>query len=134
MLYLSIISYILSGASFIAAIVMFFMFNILHLRRDLSGSLEQRQIEEIRVKNFNDARQRGKINVFEDLEKRAKPRTGSTSGLKLRTLTGEKPVELIPSSDLTDPATTVLQQSVKAINANFLIEKNIMFVSTSEVI
>lgn len=130
---ISIASYVIAGSAFLSAMVMFFVFKIPKIIKDSSGSLEQQQIEEIRLKNFKESRNRSKVNVFEDLEKRAKL-SNKTSGISLKTKTGEELNQPISLNHTSDPDTTVLQGSVKAVNPDFIIEKNIIFVSTSEVI
>ncbi len=111
----------------IASVAMFFGFHIPELWKDRSGVLEQKQIEEIRYKNTNEARQKGKINVFEDLEKRAKLRKGNTQGSF--TMQTEKKKE----SKASDGGTSLLNKAQYTFNPNFVIEKDITFVSTDEV-
>ena len=135
-LYLTIISYILSGALLITSIILFFKLNIPAVVKDSGGALEQKQIEEIRAKNMGAAHQRGKVNVFEELEKRAKPRRGNTSSLKMGTTAGdaEQSGRVKARQVVTNSDTTILQKSPKTMTPDFIIEKDIVFVSTSEVI
>ena len=123
---LGIVFAVLAGGFLIASIIMFFSFNIPALRRDMSGVLEQKQIEEIR-RTTEEERRRGKVNVFEELEKKAKVKKNNTHSLNVQTTT-------TPRSMGDDVGTSVLRKSPKAVNPNFIIEKNIMFVSTNEVI
>lgn len=129
---LGIVFAILGGAFLIASVTMFFGLDIPALLKNSSGKLEQRQIEEIR-RNSRAIRQRGKVNVFEDLEKHAKVRRSNTSSLVLGT-TSDKPSAAFSSPIPADSGTTVLSQGARAANPNFIIEKNIVFVSTNEVI
>ena len=111
----------------ISTIAMFFGFNIPALRKDMSGVLEQKQIEEIRRNSSAAASNRGKVNVFEELEKRAKVKKSNTHSLNVGPTTG------IPKGN-ADAGTSVLNNNAKPANPDFIIEKNIMFVSTNEVI
>lgn len=129
--YLGIVSAVFAGAFLIASAAMFFLFNIPTLWRDSKGTLERRQIEEIRNKNSNAAGQSGRVNVFEELEKKAKVRKNNTQSLNLGNTTESGPFARRSSNN---PGTTVLNNKSKAVNPDFIIEKNIMFVSTSEVI
>lgn len=106
---------------------MFFGFNIPALRKDMSGSLEQKQIEEIRKNSSAAANQRGKVNVFEDLEKKAKVKKNNTHSLNVGPTTG------FPTHPSNDTGTSVLSSGPKSVNPDFIIEKNIIFVSTNEV-
>lgn len=108
--------------------IMFFVFNIPTLIKDSSGQLEQKQIEEIRKKNYASAQQKGKVNVFEELEKKAKIKKANTHSLNVGTTTSG--INKQPSSET---GTSVLTNST-VTNKDFIIEKNIVFVSTYEVI
>ena len=92
--------------------------------------MEQKQIEEIRSKNSSASGQRVKINVFEELEKKAKVKRNNTHSLNIGPTTAPKMNLEVNSS----PGNTVLTNTSKQINSEFIIEKNIMFVSTDEVI
>lgn len=122
---LGIISVVLSVGFFIASLAMFFGFRIPTLWKDSKGTLEQKQIDEIRAMRSNNANRRGKVNVFEELEKQAKPRKTGSQSIKFET----NAVNTEQNS-----GTVVLKKTAKAINPNFIIEKDITFVSTSEVI
>lgn len=128
--YIGVVCAVLAGIFLITAVSMFFGFKVPTLWKDMRGTLEQKQIEEIRDKNSGAVRQRAKVNVFEDLEKKAKVRRSNTQSLHIGPTT-EQPQAAEP---VTDPGTTVLQKTAKAVNPDFIIEKNILFVSTSEVI
>ena len=123
----AIICFVIAGGFLIATVAMFFGFNIPALRKEMSGSLEQKQIEEIRRNSSAAARQKGKVNVFEELEKKAKVKKVTTYGSN----TGPTPGASFGSAG--DAGTSVLSAGPKAINPHFIIEKNIMFVSTTEV-
>lgn len=127
LLIIGIVSVIIASIFFIASIAVFFGFSIPTLLKDQRGSLEQKQIEEIRIKSSAAANQRGKVNVFEELEKKAKVKKNNTHSLNVGPTTAPKKAE--PSN----PGTTVLQSNAKPVNPDFIIEKNIMFVSTNEV-
>lgn len=124
---IGIVCAVLAGGFLIATIAMFFGFNIPALRKDMSGSLEQKQIEEIRKNSSAAASQRGKVNVFEELEKKAKVKKNNTHSLNVGPTTG------FPTQPSSDTGTSVLSSGSKSVNPDFIIEKNIMFVSTSEV-
>ena len=119
----------LGGVGLLASVGMFFGFHIPLLLKDCNGSLEQQQIEEIRKKNSGEARNKGKVNAFAALEKEAREQT-------VRTV--EEYVEDVETSALSVSAeaggTAVLQSSAKSVNPDFLIEKNIVFVSTDAVL
>lgn len=122
-----IVCAVLAGGFLIATVAMFFGFNIPALRKDMSGSLEQKQIEEIRKNSSAAASQRGKVNVFEELEKKAKVKKNNTHSLNVGPTTG------FPTQPSSDTGTSVLSSGSKSVNPDFIIEKNIMFVSTNEV-
>ena len=122
---LGIVMAVLAGASLIASISMFFGFKVPTLWKDWNGTLEQKQIEEIRQKSSAAASNRNKVNVFEELEKKAKVKKANTHSLNVNPTTAPKRTE--------EAGTSVLQNS-SAVNPDFVIEKNIMFVSTNEVI
>ena len=128
----------LGGGLLITTIIMFFKFQIPALYKEIKGGgLQQRQIEEIRLKNSSAARQRGKVNVFEELEKKAGARRGNTGSLNIMTtgsLAAQAEQEKQNRAAYVDPGTAVLQNAAKSVNPHFIIEKNIMFVSTSEVL
>ncbi len=124
---IGIVCAVLAGGFLIATIAMFFGFNIPALRKDMSGSLEQKQIEEIRKNSSAAASQRGKVNVFEELEKKAKVKKNNTHSLNVGPTTG------FPTQPSSDTGTSVLSSGSKSVNPEFIIEKNIMFVSTNEV-
>lgn len=124
---IGIVCAVLAGGFLIATIAMFFGFNIPALRKDMSGSLEQKQIEEIRKNSSAAANQRGKVNVFEDLEKKAKVKKNNTHSLNVGPTTG------FPTHPSNDTGTSVLSSGPKSVNPDFIIEKNIIFVSTNEV-
>ncbi len=124
---IGIVCAVLAGGLLIATIALFFGFNIPALRKDMSGSLEQKQIEEIRKNSSAAANQRGKVNVFEELEKKAKVKKNNTHSLNVGPTTG------FSRQQSNDTGTSVLSSGPKSVNPNFIIEKNIMFVSTNEV-
>lgn len=123
-----IICAVLAGAFLIATAAMFFGFNIPLLMKDLSGALEQKQIEEIRKNSSNAANKRSKVNVFEELEKRAKVKKNNTHSLNVG------PTTDFMTNTGKDAGTSLLRSNAKSANPNFVIEKNIMFVSTNDVI
>lgn len=125
--YVGIACGVLAGGFLITSIAMFFGFKIPTLWRDLNGAMAQQRIEEIRQQSSDAAVQRGKVNVFEELEKKAKVKKANTYSLNLSTTTSGL-------ANSSDPGTSVLQSGSKAINPDFVIEKDIMFVSTNEVI
>ncbi len=127
MAYAAIAFFVLGGGFLITAAILFFKFRIRTVRRDLNGSLERRQIEEIRLKSDAAARQRGQKNIFEELEKKAKPKKNSASSIRLFTTTEQPP-------NPAEQGTTVLRKSAQSQFPDFMIEKDILFVSTNEVI
>ncbi len=125
---IGIVSAVLAGGFLITTIAMFFGFHIPALRKDVSGMLEQKQIEEIR-KNSNAASSRHNgVNVFEELEKKAKVKRNNTHSLNVGPTTDPR------RRNENEGGTSVLQRTMKPANPNFIIEKDIMFVSTNEVI
>ncbi len=120
-----IILAVLAAGSLAASIAMFIGFRIPTLWRDASGTLEQKQIEEIRQKSSEAASHRNKVNVFEELEKRAKVKKPNTHSLNVGPTTG---------LNRKEAGTSLLRKSAASGNPEFVIEKNIMFVSTDEVI
>ena len=130
--YLAIISFVLAGGFLITSIILYFRLDIRKVIKNTGGALEQKQIEEIRAKNMGDAEHRGKVNVFEELEKRAKPKRSNTASLRVGT-TGSSG-SMAASRPAVTAGTTILQQSAKVVNPDFIIEKNIVFVNTNEVI
>lgn len=122
---IAIICFVLGGVCLAIAVTFFFTFRIRSVHQELKGTLAQRQIAEIRSKRDSAARQREKINVFEELEKQAKPRDNTAEKVRLYA-----PTEVISQ----DAETVLLQQSARAVNPNFIIEKSVVFVSTNEVI
>lgn len=127
--YVGIVCAALGGVGLLASVGMFFGFHIPLLLKDYNGSLEQKQIEEIRKKNSGEARNKGKINAYAALEKEAREQTARTV---------EEYVDDVETSALVVSAegggTAVLKSSAKSVNPNFLIEKNIVFVSTDAVL
>lgn len=121
---IGIVTAVLAGVFLISTVSMFFGFHIPELRKETSGALEQKQIEEIRKNNSAAASKRGKVNVFEDLEKKAKVKKANTHSLNAE----------VSIQKNTDVGTSVLSDASASVNPNFIIEKNIMFVSTNEVI
>lgn len=130
--YSGIICAVLAVALLIASVTMFFKFDVRTLWKDSRGTLERKQIEEIRSKNSSAASRKGKVNVFEDLEKNAKVKKSNTQSLRTQN-TASAQLAATKSSGY-DSGTVVLQNPSKPVNPDFIIEKNIMFVSTSEVI
>lgn len=125
--YIGIVCGVLAGGFLIASVAMFFGFKVPSLWKDLNGAMAQQRIEEIRQQSTDAAIQRGKVNVFEELEKKAKVKKANTYSLNVSTTTSGL-------ANSSDPGTSVLQGGAKAINPDFIIEKDIMFVSTNEVI
>ena len=123
---LGIIFAVLAGALLITTIVMFFGFNIPALRKDISGALEQKQIEDIR-KGSSSAGRRSGVNVFEELEKKAKVKTNTGSLNIGQTMERDR-------KSNSDSGTSVLRKNKKPVNPNFIVEKDIVFVSTDEII
>lgn len=126
--YLSITFFVFALIFLILSIVLFFKFKIPQLVKYNTGSLEQKQIEEIRKNSSAAASQRGKVNVFEELEKKAKVKKNNTHSLNVGPTTG------FSTQPSNDTGTSVLSSGSKSVNPDFIIEKNIMFVSTNEVI
>lgn len=143
---------VIAGAFLAASAIMFFAFDILSLRKDMSvnGSLEQKQIEEIR-KNSSDAiSRRNKANVFEQMEKTAKPKklnthslnVGPTTGFMATPTDGEGTVVLNePGTDEGtvvlaagyDEGTVVLSENAPDAGAGFTVEKDVISVSSNDV-
>lgn len=127
LLILAITFLALTVVMLIVTAILFFVFNIPTLVKDSSGKLEQKHVEEIRKKNFASAQQKGKVNVFEELEKKAKVK--NTGNLHAASEKFASPAV----NSANDAGTSVLTTPVNR-NKDFIIEKNIIFVSTYEVI
>lgn len=123
---IGIVSAVLAGGFLITTIAMFFGFRIPALTKDVSGMLEQRQIEEIRRNNNVALSRYNGVNVFEELEKKAKVKKNNTHSLNVGTTTNLK------RQNENEGGTSVLRRTMKPANPNFIIEKDIMFVSTNE--
>lgn len=122
------IAFFALGIGFLGtAVFLFFKLHIRTVHQELKGTLEQQQIEEIRLKSDVAAKQRSQKNIFEELEKKAKPKKPGASSIRLLS-TAEAPV------GAGEQGTTVLRKSAQSVNPNFIIEKDIVFVSTNEVI
>ncbi len=131
LLTLGIVSVILAVCFFITSVTMFIAYKIPTLWKDSHGTLEQKQIDEIRAMRRNNADSRNKINVFEDLERKAKPRKTPSQSIRIKTLTDENGGN---QTSVNKSETVVLKNKAKAINSDFIIEKDITFVCTNEVI
>lgn len=123
----------LAGCGLIASVAVFFGFHIPTLYRELSGDMQKKQIEDIRKKNYSALDQRNKVNVFEELEKKAKVKRSDTSSLNIGTSSRLDQTERQSVSPASNPGTTVLSGAKKA-DPNFIIEKNIVFVSTTDML
>jgi hypothetical protein len=143
---------VIAGAFLAASAIMFFAFDILTVRKSMgvNGSLAQKQIEEIR-KNSSDAISRkNKANIFEQLEKTAKPKKFNTHSLNVGPTTGFT----VPPSDSEgtvvlneagtdegtvvlaggyDEGTVVLNENNPSLNADFTVEKDVVSVSSNDV-
>lgn len=126
---LTLIAFICCGIFLITSIFMFILFRIPTVVKDLRGSLEKKQIEEIRVKNTDKSARKGSVNVFEELQQKAKPRNNNTQRIKVSDTTGSNSY-----SNNEPEGTSVLKKSPQVINGNFRIEKNIIFVSTTDIL
>ncbi len=124
----AIICAIIASGFLIASIAMFFGFDIPNVRKDMGGVLEQKQIEEIRKKRNSEANKKVRINVFEELEKKAKVKKNITQNFGVAINTS--PPERVAAS----VETSVLRNDISENNPDFIVEKNIMFVSTNEVL
>lgn len=139
--YIIIAAFVLSGISLVISVVLFFYFGIPGVIKDMRGSLEKKQIEEIRVKNTDAAHRSSAVSVFEELQQKAKPRSGNTQRIKIGTTasldTGAKgaPSAVGSTADEAggDYETVVLKQAQEASDG-FVIEKKLIFVSTTDVL
>lgn len=137
--YVGIVCGVLAGGFLVATIAMFFGFKIPVLwkdLKDLSGTMTQQRIDEIRQQSTDAAIHKGKVNVFEELEKKAKVKKNNTYSLNISTTTSGLSQGLTTSGVLgnAEQGTSLLQVNKKTIHPDFVIEKDIMFVSTNEVI
>lgn len=144
--YIMIAAFALSGISLVVSVVLFFNFGIPGVIKDMRGTLEKKQIEEIRTKNTGAAQRSSAVNVFEELQQQARPRRADTKRIKVgatttgnlvseRLQTGGAPPEpegtqLLPDND---PGTVVLTQT-GADSKEFTVEKRLIFVSTSDIL
>lgn len=123
--YVGVVFAALAVIFIVASIAVFIGFRIPDLLREKKGILEKKQIEEIRNKKSVSIHQRGRVNVFENLEKEAKVKKTNSNSIRLKS---------VESSTSYENFDTAVLNKVKAINPDFIIEKDIKFVSTNEVI
>ena len=81
-------AFILCGVSLTAAVILFFTLNIPSVIKDMRGSLEKRQIEEIRTKNTSASQRSSAANVFEEMQQKADSEKGYTKRNRVRAVTG----------------------------------------------
>lgn len=113
----------------VLTIAMFTGYRIPVLWKD-RGGLGEKQIEETRMKNIAAANDRQKMNVFEELQSKAKIKN-TVAGSQSGRLSGS----LGTAARASGPAgTSLLTSASKPANPDFIIEKNIMFVSTGDVL
>ena len=130
-IYVELIEYIcfgLSAVCLIVAVILFFRLHIPAVIKDLRGTVEQKQIEKIRDKSSEAAKRNSDMNVFEELERKAKPRINNTKRIKMPGTTQE-----FSSSQSAEQGTTVLKRKKNA-DRDFVIEKNMVFVSTGDIL
>ena len=124
-IYVELIEYIcfaLAAVFLIVSVILFFRLRVPSVIKDLRGTVEQKQIEKIEAARHNSA-----MNVFEELERKAKPRMNNTRRIKMPGSTQEFTTE-----QKTPQGTSVLKR--KNENKDFVIEKNMVFVSTGDVL
>jgi hypothetical protein len=92
--------------------------------KDKQGNLEQKQIEEIRQKSSQAALQRTKVNVFEELEKKAKVKRPGTESLNVGTTT----------TPLGPEGETEMLPDTPVYTGDFVIEQSVVYVGSDEVI
>lgn len=120
---IGIILAVIAGAFLVTTVIMFFKFSVPSLRRDVKGVLEKRQLEEIRENGRMGTRHKESAEVFIALEKKAKlNKTPNRMNYALKPM----PTQSVETS--------VLNKGGGAITPNFIVEKNIIFVSTSDVL
>lgn len=154
--YIIIAAFALSFIALVVAIVLFIHYNIPAVIKDLRGNMEQKQVESIRSKSSAASQRSSAANVFEELEANAKPRRANTRRLKTNTTgkldptTGKDPTTdkmgrnpFRQSAEAAgrvrnaggappagaNPGTTVLKKA--PVSGDFVIDKNIVFVSTT---
>ena len=125
---------IVAGIFLAVSVILFFAFNIPSLRKDMSGSLQQKQIEEIRKSSSDAINRRRKGNVFEELERTAKVKKHNTHSLNVGPTTDFTMVLGDEGTVVLDEGTVVLDENAAADNAGFTIEKDTTYVSTTDVI
>lgn len=129
-IYLELIEYIFLGLSavfLILSVFLFFKLSIPSVIKELRGTVGQKQINQIRDKSSEAAKRSSAMNVFEELEKKAKPRTANTKRIKMPGNTSE----ITAGTTEEKTGTTVLK---KKSNKDFVIEKNIIFVCTNDIL
>lgn len=129
---IGIICAVLAGAGLVISVLLFIRFDVPTLWKDRSGQMSQKEIDKIRQSSNNRDDQ---INVFEELEKKAKRRSGNTtSSLQRGTgfLNRDRARNTAPSAKLEE-GTSVLT-APKNGRPDFVIEKSIRFVSTNEIL
>lgn len=121
---IGIVLAVLAGVALIASVAIFFGCKIPMILKDKQGNLEQKQIEEIRQKSSQAALQRTKVNVFEELEKKAKVKRPGTESLNVGTTT----------TPLGPEGETELLPDAPVYTGDFVIEQSVVYVGSDEVI
>ena len=132
---IGIICAVFAAAFLLAAIVVVFSLNIKEAIREYSGSGKSEQLAAIKKESGRGNRQNIKANIYEELEKsNAKP-NGTTGKNDRRdfsaSVTSNVPVV---SQSIKESDTVLLNKNINALNPDFVIDKDIKFVCTDEVL
>ena len=131
----AILFFALAAVGMFVSVILFAKFQIPTLIKDSKGVLEQKQIAEIRANSNNAAKQKNKVNVFEELEKKAKPKRSNTQSLNVRTSDSTDFSTYIGRrKSHGDFGTTVLKRPAQQSVPGFVMQKDLTFVCTSEVL
>lgn len=122
--YISIIGYFLSAVCLIAGIVIFFRLNILYVIKDLNGTIEQKEIAELRKRSRTEKNNR--IKIYDP------DRTGGKHTGRAR-LTKETAQQRDENIGDTGMKTSVLQFN-RVITKDFVIVTDIEYINTNETI
>ena len=115
LLYISIVAYILSACCLIAAVVIFFKFDIRYVYKDLNGTIAQQEIRELRRKTSTVNRK--DVGIF-------------TPGTYTERTTDN--LSEMNSVHQDDEMKTSVLEFNKVISKDFIITTDIVFINTDE--
>ena len=115
LLYISILAYVLSACCIIAAVVIFFKYDIRYVYKDLNGTIAQKEISALRRKTSTVNRK--DVEIFT-------PDTYTEMPTDILSKVDNKPQD-------DDMKTSVLEFN-KVISKDFIITTDIVFINTDE--